>query len=64
VADLGPAEIKIIRTTVKMSQPVFARLINTSPSTVQKWESGQKHPSGIALKILHVIKKHGIQVLT
>ena len=63
VADLGPDEIKSIRVSNKLSQSLFARLINTSSSTVQKWESGQKHPSGLALKMLQVVKKHGVQVL-
>jgi putative transcriptional regulator len=63
VAELAPEEIKTIRVRIRMSQPVFARLINASPSTVQKWESGEKHPSGIALKMLHIIKKHGVEVL-
>lgn len=63
VADLAPEEIKTIRVTHKLSQALFARLINTSSSTVQKWESGQKHPSGLALKMLQVVKKHGVEVL-
>lgn len=63
VADLAPEEIKLIRVTHKLSQALFARLINTSSSTVQKWESGQKHPSGLALKMLQVVKKHGVEVL-
>lgn len=63
VADLAPDEIKTIRVSHKLSQSLFARLINTSSSTVQKWESGQKHPSGLALKMLQVVKTHGVQVL-
>ncbi|MBY3467889.1 DNA-binding transcriptional regulator [Rhizobium laguerreae] len=46
-----------------VSQPVFARYLNTSLSTVQKWESGAKRPSGIALKLLSIVQKHGLQVL-
>ncbi len=63
VADLAPDEIKTIRNKYKLSQSLFARLINTSSSTVQKWESGQKHPSGLALKMLQVVKTHGVDVL-
>jgi len=55
--------IKRIRERQKVSQPVFARHLNTSPSTVQKWESGAKRPSGIALKLLSVVEKHGLSVL-
>ena len=46
-----------------MSQPVFAMYFNTSESTVQKWESGSKQPSGMALKLLAVVQKHGLHAL-
>lgn len=60
---LEPLEIKRIREAAKVSQPVFARYLNTSESTIQKWESGSKHPSGMALKLLFVVQKHGLAVL-
>ena len=60
----APEDIKRLRETSHLSQPVFARYLNTSESTVQKWESGAKKPSGTALKLLSVIEKHGIAVLT
>ncbi|EFS5049150.1 transcriptional regulator, partial [Salmonella enterica] len=41
----------------------FARYLNTSVSTVQKWESGAKRPSGMSLKLLNVVQKHGLKVL-
>ena len=59
----APEEIKAIRAREHISQPVFARYLNTSESTVQKWESGSKHPSGMALKLLAVVQKHGLEVL-
>ncbi|ANL49388.1 toxin-antitoxin system antitoxin HigA protein (plasmid) [Rhizobium phaseoli] len=59
-----PAEIKALRESNHVSQPVFARYLNTSESTVQKWESGAKRPSGIALKLLSIVQKHGLQVLS
>jgi putative transcriptional regulator len=37
--------------------------LNTSESTVQKWETGAKRPSGMALKLLWAIQKHGLDVL-
>ncbi len=60
---LEAIEIKAIRESAKVSQPVFARYLNTSESTVQKWESGAKQPSGMALKLLSVVQKHGLSVL-
>ncbi len=56
--------IKQIREQNHVSQPVFARYLNTSESTVQKWEAGTKRPSGMALKLLFVVKKHGLQALS
>ena len=61
--DFDAKAIKRIRERAHVSQPVFARYLNTSESTVQKWETGQKRPSGMALKLLSVVKKHGIEVL-
>ena len=61
--ELAAKDIKRIREHVHVSQPVFARYLNTSESTVQKWETGQKRPSGMALKLLHVVEKHGLEVL-
>ncbi|MGZ8219637.1 helix-turn-helix domain-containing protein [Methylomagnum sp.] len=63
-SQLEPAQIKRIREKNKVSQPVFARYLNISESTVQKWEAGTKRPSGMALKLLAVVEKHGLDVLT
>lgn len=60
---LQPAEIKQIRETSHVSQAVFAALLNTSVSTVQKWEIGQKRPTGTALKLLHLVQKRGLEVI-
>ena len=38
--------------------------LNTSKSTIQKWEAGTQKPSGMALKLLDIVNKHGIRVLT
>jgi putative transcriptional regulator len=61
---IAPKQIKAIREGNHISQPVFARYLNTSESTVQKWETGAKRPSGMALRLLQVVKKHGIAVLS
>ena len=45
VKSYTPAQIKRMRMRHKASQAVFAAYLNTSPSTVQKWEQGQKKPS-------------------
>jgi putative transcriptional regulator len=60
---LAPAAIKHLRESNNVSQPVFARYLNTSESTVEKWETGAKKPSGAALKLLAIVQKHGLQIL-
>ncbi len=62
-APLAPQQIKRLRESNHVSQPVFARYLNTSESAVEKWETGAKRPSGMALKLLAVVQKHGLQVL-
>ncbi len=62
-AELAPQQIKHLRERNHVSQPVFARYLNTSESTVEKWETGAKRPSGMALKLLSVVEKHGLEVL-
>jgi putative transcriptional regulator len=61
---LQPRQIKRLRESNHVSQPVFARYLNTSESTVEKWETGAKRPSGMALKLLAIVQKHGLTVLT
>ena len=56
-------EIKQLRENNHVSQPVFARYLNTSASTVKQWESGEKRPSGMALKLLSIVQKHGLEIL-
>ena len=55
--------IKRLRESQRVSQPVFARYLNTSESTVEKWETGAKRPSGMALKLLAIVEKHGLEIL-
>jgi len=60
---IEPRQIKKIRQSQHVSQPVFARFLNTSESTIEKWETGAKKPSGMALKLLSIVQKHGLQIL-
>ena len=60
---LRPSRIRQIRLSQRVSQPVFARYLNTSESTIEKWETGAKKPSGMALKLLDIVEKHGLKVL-
>jgi len=57
------AQIKRIRTRNHASQGVFAAYLNTSKSTVQQWEQGQKKPNGPSLKLLNLVADKGLEVL-
>ncbi|MEH6353425.1 helix-turn-helix domain-containing protein [Pseudomonas sp. 3JA] len=61
--EIPPAQIKKIRLRNHVSQPVFARYLNTSASTVKQWEAGDKRPGGMALKLLSIVEKHGLEIL-
>jgi putative transcriptional regulator len=63
VEPLAPEQIKHVRESSRVSQAVFAHLLNTSLSTVQKWEIGQKKPTGTELKRLHLVQKRGFEVV-
>ena len=63
VEPLEPEQIKKIREASRVSQAVFAALLNTSLSTVQQWEIGQKKPTGTALKLLHLVQKRGLELI-
>ncbi|MBI4006288.1 MAG: helix-turn-helix domain-containing protein [Gammaproteobacteria bacterium] len=58
-----PEDIKKLRLKAKTSQAVFAAYLNTSVSTVQKWEIGEKKPSGPALKLLNIVERKGLKAL-
>lgn len=60
---LSPMEIKELRLECQVSQPVFAKYLNVRPVTVKKWESGANSPGGPALKLLHIVKNHGLEPL-
>ena len=63
IKDLSANQIKRLRTKNKASQAVFALYLNTSPSTVQKWEQGHKKPNGPSLKLLNLVARKGLDAL-
>ena len=58
-----PVDIKRLRLKARASQAVFAAYLNTSVSTVQKWEIGEKRPGGPALKLLNIVDRKGLKSL-
>ncbi len=63
VKALNAAQIRRLRTRNRVSQAVFAAYLNTSLSTVQKWECGQKRPNGPSLKLLNLVEQMGLELL-
>ncbi len=51
-------QIRRIRSHLKVSQPVFARLLNVSPETIKAWEQGKRVPDGAAVRLLEVAEDH------
>ncbi|WP_062196829.1 helix-turn-helix domain-containing protein [Caldimonas taiwanensis] len=63
VQEMPPQKIKSLREQAHISQAVFAAVLNTSISTVQKWEIGDKKPSGPSLKLLNLIERKGLEAV-
>lgn len=63
VKTYSAAQIRRLRQRTKASQAVFAAYLNTSTSTVQKWEQGQKQPNGPSLKLLNLVDRKGLEAL-
>ena len=63
VVAVAPAQIAALRRREKVSQPVFARYLNVSKSSVSQWEIGEKKPDGAALKLLDLVRRKGLDAL-
>lgn len=63
VPEMHPQQIEALREKAKVSQAVFAAVLNTSLSTVQKWEVGDKKPGGPSLKLLNLIESKGLEAV-
>jgi putative transcriptional regulator len=63
VDDFSPAEIAKLRARAGVSQAVLAGFLNVAVNTVSQWERGERKLTGAALKLLHVVKRNGIEAL-
>ena len=50
-------EVRAIRQRLRVSQGVFARLLNVPAVTEASWETGRRNPSGAALRLLQIAKR-------
>src|SRR5438445_798515 len=64
IRPLKPEEIKAIREREHVSQSVLANYLNVTVSLVSKWERGEKRPSGASLKLLSLVEKNGLAVVS
>lgn len=55
---VGPREVKRLRSRLRMSQPVFAAVLNVPIVTAISWEKGRRQPSGAALRLLEIARRH------
>jgi putative transcriptional regulator len=55
---VSPRDVGKIRARLKVSQPVFAAILNVPTVTAVSWEKGRRSPSGAALRLLEIAKKH------
>jgi putative transcriptional regulator len=59
-----PEQIRSLRDRYHISQSVLAAVLNTSLSTIQKWEIGEKHLGGPSLKLLNILDRKGLSAMT
>ena len=63
IATISGSDIRAIRERARLSQAVFARVLNVTPGYVSQLERGDKTPTGPALVLLNVIRRKGIQAI-
>lgn len=61
IKEYNPEKIISIRKKYHLSQAALASIFNISLSTVQKWEQGNKKPSGASKKLLDIIERKGLE---
>jgi len=63
IQEYSPEQIVSIRKKFKLSQAALASVFNISPSTVRKWEQGNKKPAGASRKLLNIMERKGLEAL-
>lgn len=54
---LRARDISAIRMRLRLSQPVFASILNVPVATARSWEQGTRSPSGAALRLLELVRR-------
>jgi len=55
--ELAPEQIQKVRTKTRLSQAVFAKVLNVSVSSVRQWEQGSRTPTGATKVLLDLLSK-------
>jgi putative transcriptional regulator len=63
VQEYDAEKVKALRERLHLSQAVLASVLNTSASTVRKWEVGDKRPSGPSQKLLDLLARKGLEAV-
>ncbi|RYG33037.1 DNA-binding transcriptional regulator [bacterium] len=60
VEEFTPEALRDLRDREGASQAVLARHLYVTTATVSQWERGERRPAGAALKLLTLVKTHGL----
>ena len=63
LAPLNGEDIRAMREQAQLSQAVFAQYLNLTTGYISQLERGAKQPSGPALVLLNLIRRHGMQAI-
>ncbi|MBK7107420.1 MAG: helix-turn-helix domain-containing protein [Ignavibacteriae bacterium] len=55
---INAKDIQKIRERTKLSQNVFAKVLNVSSSSVKQWEQGKRIPTGSTKVLLELLKEN------
>jgi DNA-binding transcriptional regulator YiaG len=55
---LSPEEVGRLRARLRASQAQFAAMLNVPTVTAISWEKGRRKPSGAALRLLQIARRH------
>jgi len=58
IKPMSPAQVRAIRKKLNVSQTVFAAWMNIPTVTAASWERGRRRPTGAALRLLDLARKH------
>ncbi len=56
-------EVTKVRQKLKLTQTQFATAFGISVSTLRNWEQGHRNPTGAAITLIKVAKKHPKAIL-